>query len=138
MSARRAATLASVDFGPFLRRLTAAVTFAKSAGEVRRDAAARAVWAQVYPALSAGSPGLFGAATSRAEAHVLRLSVIYALLDGTVSIGVPHLLAALAVWDYCAASARWIFGERLGDPVAERILAALRSGRRASSAGTSS
>ena len=37
-----------------------------------------------------------------------------------------HLLAALAVWDYCEASARFIFGDALGDPVADEILRALR------------
>jgi hypothetical protein len=37
------------------------------------------------------------------------------------------LKAALAVWDYCAASARFIFGESLGDPVADKILERLRS-----------
>lgn len=38
-----------------------------------------------------------------------------------------HLLAALALWDYCAASARRIFGDALGDPAADRVLAALRA-----------
>lgn len=38
----------------------------------------------------------------------------------------PHLLAALAVWEYAEASARRIFGDRLGDHVAEAILEALR------------
>lgn len=38
-----------------------------------------------------------------------------------------HLEAALAVWDYCKASARFIFGDTLGDPVADVILQALRA-----------
>jgi len=36
---------------------------------------------------------------SRAEAQVLRLSAIYAVLDSTSIVGLPHLQAALAVWD---------------------------------------
>ena len=36
------------------------------------------------------------------------------------------LVAALAVWEYCEASARFIFGSALGDPVADEILRALR------------
>jgi hypothetical protein len=40
---------------------------------------------------------------------------------------VDHLKAALAVWEYCEQSARLIFGERLGDPTADRILDALRT-----------
>ena len=42
---------------------------------------ARREWAQVYSALSAERPGLFGAVTARAEAQVVRLALIYALLD---------------------------------------------------------
>ena len=34
--------------------------------------------ASVYPQLSAAQPGLLGAATARAEAHVIRLALIYA------------------------------------------------------------
>ena len=37
-------------------------------------------------------------------------------------------MAALAIWEYCEASARYIFGDATGDPVADRILQALRLG----------
>ena len=86
---------------------------------------AEAWWAELYDDLSEGQPGLFGAITARAEVQVMRLAAIYAALDGTSLIGVPHLQAGLAVWRYCEASARHIFGESTGDPVADRILAAL-------------
>ena len=70
---------------------------------------------------------MVGALTSRAEAQVLRLSMIYALLDGEKLVRVPHLLAALAVWDYCEASVQYIFGQSLGDPAADAILEALKA-----------
>ena len=38
-------------------------------------------------------------------------------------ITLPHLEAALAVWRYSLDSARWIFGESLGDPTADDIWA---------------
>jgi hypothetical protein len=38
----------------------------------------------------------------------------------------PHLEAALAVWRYCEASARYIFGDSTGDPMADRILMRLQ------------
>jgi hypothetical protein len=93
---------------------------------LRRDAEATAIWQDVYPSLSEGAPGLFGAATSRAEAQVLRLSVLYAALDRSAVITADHLLAALAVWRYAEESARWIFGDATGDPTADTIIGALR------------
>ena len=65
--------------------------------------------------------GVTGALTARAEAHTMRLALIYALLDGAISIKVEHLDAALAVWDYAARSAEWAFGDATGVPLAERI-----------------
>ena len=50
-----------------------------------------------------GHSGLYGAVTSRAEAQVVRLSLIYALLDCSPVIRQEHLLAALALWEYCEA-----------------------------------
>jgi DNA-binding MarR family transcriptional regulator len=69
---------------------------------------------------------MFGSVTGRAEAQVVRLSLIYALLDRSGVIRLQHMLAALAVWDYCEASARFVFADSLGDPDADRILAELR------------
>lgn len=108
-----------------------AVKFGRAAGLIVRDEAARELWATVYPELSEGQPGLLGAVTSRAEAQALRLSLIYALLDCSKEIRVPHLTAALALWDYCEKSARWIFGDALGDPVADAILSELHHAREA-------
>jgi hypothetical protein len=100
---------------------------ARRVGQMRRSDAARQLWEDVYPGLSEGAPGLFGAVTSRAEAQVTRLSCIYALLDGSAVVDIPHLRAALALWDYCEQSCRYVFGDALGDPIADRILQALRS-----------
>jgi hypothetical protein len=46
-------------------------------------------------------------------------------LDGASAIGEAHLRAALAIWDYCERSAKYLFGDRLGDPVGDEILTAL-------------
>lgn len=64
-----------------------------------------------------------GAATARAEAHTVRLALLYALLDCSPTIVLAHLEAALAVWAYSHSSARWIFGDSLGDPTADDIWA---------------
>ena len=80
------------------------------------------MWAEVYEQLSEGRPGLLGAATNRAEAQALRLQVTYALLDRSPVIRPEHVLASLAVWQYADASAKWVFGDALGDTVADEIL----------------
>lgn len=119
-------TLKDQDISPLIQRLTQALHFARGTGEVRRDEPARTLWHEVYPALSAGSPGLLGAVTSRAEAITMRIACLFALGDMSYVVTPVHLKAALAVWEYCEASARYIFGQRLGDPVADELLRALR------------
>ncbi len=115
-----------VDFSALTQRLSAAVMFARSTGEMRRDAEARALWHEVYPALSEGRPGLLGAILARAEAQVMRLACIYALLEQSAMVKREHLEAALSLWRYCEDSARFIFSDSLGDPVADEILRVLR------------
>jgi hypothetical protein len=118
--------LHTVDFNPLLTRLREAVQQAKKIQLMRRDDAAKVAWHAVYPALSEDRPGLVGALLARAEAQVLRLSMLYALLDGTAIIKAEHLYAALAVWEYVEASAAYIFGDTLGDPIADTLIAALQ------------
>lgn len=71
-------------------------------------------------------PGLAGTLLARAEAQVLRLSCIYALLDCTSEVDVVHIKAAMAIWRYCEQSVNHIFGDALGDPVADTILQSVR------------
>lgn len=119
-------SLTDSDVGEFTAKLRDRLKMATAVEEMRRDDHARAMWYAEYPRLTTGRYGLFGAVTGRAEAHVLRLSMIFALTDGSGVIRVPHLAAALAVWKYAEASARFIFGEATGDPEADEILRALR------------
>jgi hypothetical protein len=107
-------------------RVKATVEFAKSTGRVQMTEAARKEWEAIYPHLSADRPGLVGAITARSEAQSIRLALIYALLDCKDKIDVVHLRAGIAVWEYSEASAARIFGNALGDPVADDILNALR------------
>ena len=120
-------SLRDADLHPLADRLREVVEFAQDVGEMKRDEAARLLWHKVYNALSDGKPGMLGAVTARAEAQVTRLACLYALLDQSSVVRLEHLEAALAVWHYCEASARFIFGDSLGDAVADKILAALRS-----------
>ena len=106
-------------------RLKVAIASASSLGRVGWTTPAAKVWTTVYGPLSEGQRGLLGAVTSRAEAQTVRLALIYALLDGASNIDLPHVRAALALWEYAEASAARIFGASLGDPVADEILRAL-------------
>ena len=103
-----------------------ALRFAAALRPLGFDCAGRERWIAAYAELSTGQPGLAGAATARAEAQAVRLALIFALLDCSGQIGVEHLDAALAVWRYSADSARWIFGDSLGDPTADEIWAAAK------------
>jgi hypothetical protein len=108
-------------------RLAERIATARGRGRIRRDDDARALWAAIYSELSEGRPGMSGALMARAEAHVMRLSMIYAVLDGASAIGVPHLMAALALWNYVEQTIRHVFGDSLGDAVADEILQLLRA-----------
>jgi hypothetical protein len=108
--------------------LVEALAFARSAGEVQRDEKARAIWRDVYGPLSEGKPGLAGALLARGEAHVMRLAMIYALMEHSTVIRAEHLLAALALWDYAERSVYYVFGDCLGDPIADDVLRLLRAG----------
>lgn len=115
-----------LDLTHLAERLALAAEQARAVGRMYRDQGATALWRRVYAELADDNPGgLLAAVTSRAEAHALRLSMIYALLDGTDTITERHLLAALALWRYCRSSAALIFGRTAADPVEEQILAAI-------------
>jgi hypothetical protein len=44
----------------------------------------------------------------------------------STAIGAEHVRAALALWGYSARSARWVFGDTLGDPVGDDIWRAVK------------
>jgi hypothetical protein len=100
---------------------------AQRSGQLHRDDAANDLWHDIYGDLSAERPGLSGALLARAEAHVLRLSMLYALLDGSPEIREVHLVAAVEFWAYAERSVEFIFGDATGNPVADAILRALQA-----------
>lgn len=117
----------AINWAPVVDRLGTCLDAARRAGVIARDQDAAKLWREIYGELSAGKPGLLGAILGRAEPQVMRLALIYALLDASGLIRVEHLTAALAVWKYCEDSCRLIFGDSLGDADAEKLLDALRA-----------
>jgi len=113
-------------YGPLAAELRALIAWASQQGTLARDAEARALWCDLYGELSADRDGLVGSMLARAEAHVLRLSLLYALLDHSATVRVSHLQSAIELWAYAERSVEYIFGDALGDPTADTILQALR------------
>lgn len=132
VAARRARVLPDGESVPsavlesFTAEIRAICAWASEPRCLTRDDEATTLWREVYEGLSDGRPGMLGAATNRAAAQVLRLSVNYAVVDMSDVITAPHLLAALEYWRYAEQSARWVFGDAIGDPTADTILNALR------------
>ncbi len=89
---------------------------------------AREVYGELYPLLTADQDGLLGAITSRAEVHVIRLALLYAIAAGEPTITCDHVQAAVAVWDFCNESAGVLFGDVIPDPLEERVGELLQRG----------
>jgi hypothetical protein len=107
-------------------QVAAAAEAARGITLMRRDDEAAAVWDAWYRTVAdVERPGLYGAITAREEAITLRLSMIFALLDGRGTIEARHVKAAIAVWNYCDHSARGLFGKRTGDRDLDRLVGLL-------------
>lgn len=123
---------ASKEFIQLQNDIAKAIHFAQNVKRMQRDGEASDLWGYddhphgAYEALTQEAHGLFGSATARAAPNVIRLSMIYALLDQSPVVRKEHLLSALEVWRYSSDSARYLFGDALGDPVADQILQELR------------
>ena len=108
------------------RLLAATLKHAQTAQQIRLDPDARELWHHAYQQLAQPHDGIIGQITARAEAHTIRLALIYALADAAKQISPQHLHAALALHDYTTRSAAWALQRATGQPLAEQIHAALR------------
>lgn len=82
-------------------------------------------WEVFYNAVSDDVEGIAGALIARAESHVLRLAIMYAVADRSMAIRTDHLEAALSIWDYCSRSVEWVWAGMHGNADADRIFGAL-------------
>jgi hypothetical protein len=116
----------SLDFSNEIKTLQSVVIESRRLGQLKRNPEAEDLWDIIYPELTSEDvTGLWAKTTSRGEAQVVRLSLLFALLDHAETIALRHLQAAKAVWDYCFHSARWVFEESAFSPNALKILDAL-------------
>lgn len=107
----------------------AAIADAQTPGEVPWSPGARGAWEELYLELTLHRPwGLLAAMTARTEAQIVRLALVYALLDRSSVIDVAHLRAARALWDYSVRSVASVFGTSTGDRHADALRAQLVDG----------
>lgn len=109
-----------------IQRVKSAAGFARKINVIKRSQKANELWRAEYPKLTEGVPGVLGAVTSRAEAQVLRMAAICALMNGSAEVKTQHLRAALALWQYCFDSARFLFRERSEISLQGRLLQLLQ------------
>jgi hypothetical protein len=115
----------SVDFSGIISSLRTALQISRTRSEIKRSPEARDYWRAIYPELTKELHGRWGEVTSRGEAQVVRLSLLFSLLERCQQIEVAHLKAAEALWSYCRDSARWAFMESIYSSNAQKLLNAL-------------
>lgn len=104
-------------------RLREAAKAASSIRQMHRTPGASALWADEYHRRFGSTPdeGPVTTMSARWHAHSARMSVIYALLDGSDVITEKHVRAGLAAWDYAEQSTRYIFTDEASDPDLGRL-----------------
>jgi hypothetical protein len=119
--------LIEADIIEEMKHLAVTTDWARTTCAMDRDDKAKAVWDKIYREFAeADDETIVSATIDRGDVFMLRFQQLYALADHTIMINEQHVRAAEALWKYCEASARYLFGERLGDSKAEKILDALR------------
>lgn len=108
---------------PYLSELSNAIRAAAAPGpELHWTPEAAVRWEQLYARLSGREGrGVAGALVARAESQIVRLALVYALLDQAKQIDVIHLAAAEALWDFSERSVGYVFGASTGNRHADML-----------------
>ncbi len=106
-------------------RLAVFLDYARSRTSVTHAESFWDVYEPWYRQTQNAPPGVVGSVLGRSAPYVRRLSLLLALLDGVDVVTDQHARAALAIWDYCAASVFHLFGPMSGDRVRDVISTAL-------------
>jgi hypothetical protein len=102
-------------------RLSHAAGFAQQVGQLDWHQSARPLWEAVYPILKQDRVGIVNELAARSAPMILRLAMIYALLDCSRTIRPVHLMAAIALWDYSERCLVYLFADKTGDDLADSI-----------------
>ncbi len=109
------------NFSDLIQDTREALFHSQRIGPMRFSDEALPIWSENYIKDQTSSKGILGAMTSRSSAYILRISVVYALLDKSSVIEKHHLNAALAVWEYSHNSTAFLFGDATS-PLSRKIL----------------
>ncbi len=90
-------------------RLAEAVRLSNGDSEITLSTDARAYWETKYHEVSKDEQGVLGSVTARSEAYVMRLSLLFCLLDCLPTIEQRHIEAACHVVEFCRKSVQYIF-----------------------------
>jgi hypothetical protein len=121
----RGGRLASGTLDAVAERLAVFLDYARTRRRVDGGPTFWGVYEPWYERTQNGAPGVVGSVLGRSAPYVLRLSLLFALLDGEDVLAAKHAHAALAIWQYVSDSAWHVFGRLSGDPVRDRIIVAL-------------
>ena len=73
------------------------------------DAEADQAWDSIYAAVSPQGKGSYRSMTTRGVPNVVRLALVYALLDESKFIQLNHLKAAVEIWRYNEDSVMYLY-----------------------------
>lgn len=102
-----------------------AIEHGRRSGRLELADDARDTWADLYAELAPERPFVLGALTARGIAHLQRVALLLAIGDRDTKVRTLHLEAAAAIWARAHAAWADLYGEVLGDKMAERLLASL-------------
>tara|TARA_B110000240_G_scaffold142278_1_gene157371 strand:- start:964 stop:3045 length:2082 start_codon:yes stop_codon:yes gene_type:complete len=89
------------------------------------DEGAKQTWRDSYSDLVQDFEGDLGTVTSRAAPQVLRLTMLFAVMEKDNVMKKEHLKAALTLWKYALKSADFIFGNNMNGKTQNKILLGL-------------
>jgi hypothetical protein len=113
-----------------VERLRWNIQSARTVGRGQWTPEARDRWAKLYPTLAQplDPSAKVRSCLQRGAATTRRLAFLFALADGTGTVDLPHLDAALALWQYAADTWRYLFASGAGrSPLADKLLSALHA-----------
>lgn len=112
---------------PYTSIVRQALADAKRRTAVQFSEAGWEAWERVYAQIEGAEfPSMVTQLVVRGSAYVVRIAGLHALIDGSEHIEPVHLDAAYALWLYSQDTVLHIYGDTVGDKVADNLLRHLR------------